>query len=274
MSSQGGLLFTWVQICPRTRNPVKTNHRRLLPAIGVWRWGTDSSTKQLQYEYASSQYCFIWLGFEAKMRLIFKTLNVVPKHIPSKYQEGNLSVHTFWVLHASGTAVPHTSPIRICVSCRPTQRLGDVRWTMSSSIYPSRYSMLFQEVTWHPNLEMPCHWGHGDVFAHIFVTPQLLYWHHWLTSSLCEVVLTKWVIQFLTLSIQRLSNQYFTKMCALGDKCDEQYLLCYQRRYLASGLFGVWLKWRQLTAKNISSRYCSGISSANLMCLILAVHWV
>jgi len=94
-------------------------------------------------------------------------------------------------------------------------------WMMSSSICPSRYSMLFKEVAWYLNIEMPCHWVHGDVFARIVVTPQLLYQRHWLTASLLGAMLTKIVMQLLTLSIQWqwLSNHYLTEMCTLWDKC-------------------------------------------------------
>ena len=52
------------------------------------------------------------------------------------------------------------------------------------------------------------------------------------------------------------------------------FLLCYQHRYLASGLFGILSEMKAIYCQNISSRYCSGISSVNSMCLILAVHWV
>ena len=78
-----------------------------------------------------SNYCLIRRARFCKSKMwLIPTLSVVPNYIPSNIKEDNLRVQTFRVLYASGTAVPHTSPVGICVSWRPTQRPCDVIWMM------------------------------------------------------------------------------------------------------------------------------------------------
>ena len=93
------------------------------------RYKLTRQTVVVWINHAQTIVWFVGLGCKSKMWLI-PTLSVVPNYIPSNIKEDNLRVQTFRVLYASGTAAPHTSPVGICVSWRPTQRPCDVIWMM------------------------------------------------------------------------------------------------------------------------------------------------
>ena len=119
-----------------------------------------------------SNYCLIRRARFCKSKMwLIPTLSVVPNYIPSNIKEDNLRVQTFRVLYASGTAVPHTSPVGICVSWRPTQRPCDVIWMMCYHL-----SFLLDNPCcskrWHGIWILKCH------VTEVTVTPMLtLLWH-------------------------------------------------------------------------------------------------
>ena len=134
------------------------------------RYKLTRQTVVVWINHAQTIVWFVGLGCKSKMWLI-PTLSVVPNYIPSNIKEDNLRVQTFRVLYASGTAAPHTSPVGICVSWRPTQRPCDVIWMMCYHL-----SILLDNPCcskrWHGIRILKCH------VTEVTVTSMLtLLWH-------------------------------------------------------------------------------------------------